>query len=169
MPGNPGETRLALTFSLNRVDRADRTTPRSNVSVTNETVAARRLFPASTINSDGREKTFCVIDLRSTGSRPVVAPIRARPPNRRRNAQRLRRKLLHRVEEGGERLIVGARHAKKHAGRARYDASVCFRPIDLRRSSRRRQKRSDVISQCWVAPSAATRRCRSRWRCGRPR
>jgi hypothetical protein len=38
-----------LTFSLNRVDRADRTTPLSNVSVTNEIVAARRLFPLARI------------------------------------------------------------------------------------------------------------------------
>lgn len=42
-----GETllRLALTFSLNRVDRADRTTLPSNVSVTDKTVASWRLFP----------------------------------------------------------------------------------------------------------------------------
>ena len=59
--------------SLNRVDRADRTTPLSNVSVTNEIVAARRLFPLRHINFDGREKTFCVIDLRCAGSRPDVA------------------------------------------------------------------------------------------------
>jgi DNA-binding HxlR family transcriptional regulator len=44
-PGGPGETRLALTFSLNRVDRADRTTPRSNASVTDKIVASWRLFP----------------------------------------------------------------------------------------------------------------------------
>jgi hypothetical protein len=47
----------------------------SNVSVTNETIAARGLFPLRHINFDGREKTFCVIDLRA---RPGVAP-----PNRR--------------------------------------------------------------------------------------
>ena len=46
----------------------------SNVSVTNETIAARRLFPLQHINFDGREKTFCVIDLRCAGSRPGVAP-----------------------------------------------------------------------------------------------
>jgi hypothetical protein len=58
MPGNPGETRLALTFSLNRVDRADRTTPLSNVSVNNETVAARCLFPLRQINFDTRDNAF---------------------------------------------------------------------------------------------------------------
>jgi hypothetical protein len=46
----------------------------SNVSVTNETIAARRLFPLRHIDFDGREKTFCVIDLRCAGSRPGVAP-----------------------------------------------------------------------------------------------
>ena len=77
-------------FSLNyRGDRADRTTPLSNVSVTNEIVAARCLFPLRQINFDGREKTFCVIDLRSARSRPGVAP---RPPaGQQGNAQRLGR------------------------------------------------------------------------------
>jgi hypothetical protein len=64
-----------LTFSLNhRIDRADRTTPLSNVSVTNEIVAARRLFRRRHINFDGREKTFYVIDLCCAGSWPGVAP-----------------------------------------------------------------------------------------------
>ena len=104
-------------FSLNhRVDRADRTTPLSNVSVTNEIVAARRLFPLRQINFDGREKTFCVIDLRSARSRPGVAPAPARRTAGERTAPR--QKLLHPVKQGGERLIVCARGAKKHAGRA---------------------------------------------------
>jgi hypothetical protein len=59
MPGDPGETWSALTFSLNRVDRADRTTPLSNVSVTNEIVAGRRLFPLARIILMQGHKVFC--------------------------------------------------------------------------------------------------------------
>jgi hypothetical protein len=40
------------------------------------------------------------------------------------NAQRL--KLLHPVKQGGERLIVCARRAKKHAGRARHVMRAFF-------------------------------------------
>src|SRR5580704_5058286 len=79
MPGDPGETRLALTFSLNRADRADRTTPRSNVSVTNETVAARRLFPLRQINFDTRDK--------ASWSSTYAAGDRRRWANQRRTAQ----------------------------------------------------------------------------------
>ena len=53
--------------SLNRVDRADRTTPLSNVSVINEIIAAGRLFPLRHINFDGRENTFSST-LRCAGS-----------------------------------------------------------------------------------------------------
>jgi hypothetical protein len=46
----------------------------SNVSVTHETIAARRLFRLRQINFEGREKTFYVIDLCCAGSWPGVAP-----------------------------------------------------------------------------------------------
>ena len=91
----------------------------SNVSVTNETIAARRLFPLRHINFDGREKTFCVIDLRCAGSRPGVAPGMTAPVHRT-AAERTapKQKAFASGETGGERLIVCARRAKKHAGRA---------------------------------------------------
>jgi len=44
--------------------------------VTNEIVAARRLFPLGQINFDEREKAFCVIDLRATGIPGRVSPRR---------------------------------------------------------------------------------------------
>jgi hypothetical protein len=49
----------------------------SNVSVTHETIAARRLFRLRHINFDGREKTFYVIDLRikATPKMPTRAAV----------------------------------------------------------------------------------------------
>ena len=127
----------------------------SNVSVTNETIAGRRLFPLRQINFDGREKTFCVIDLRTARSRPGVAPriTAPRPPNRS-ETHIAGSKLLHPVKESGERLIVCTRHAKKRAGRARHVMSsvLCFSPGNLRRLARRRCSKAVliVISQRWL-------------------
>jgi hypothetical protein len=69
-----------------------------------------------------RVRKFYVIDLCFAGSS-------AEPQG---NAQRL--KLLHPVKHGGERLIVCARRAKKHAGRARHAmrAFFCLNPGTLR-------------------------------------
>ena len=116
-----GETWLALTFSLKRVDRADRTTPLSNVSVTNEIVAARRLFPLRRINFDGREETLLRhrLTLRWIPAGCRARDDRARSPNRRGNTQRLNRKLSHPVKQGGERLIVCAGRARKSMQAAR--------------------------------------------------
>jgi hypothetical protein len=73
----------------------------SNVSVTNEIVAARRLFPLRQINFDAREKTFCVhrfTKRRILTGRPIAdGPPRMTAPRPRAagDAQRLGRKLLH--------------------------------------------------------------------------
>ena len=111
----------------------------SNVSVTNETIAARRLFPLRHIismgvrkNFYGREKTFCVIDFRR-----IPAGCRPRDDRavRRTAGERTAPKLLHPEKQGGERLIVCARRAKKHAGRAGHvmRAFFCLSPGNLRR------------------------------------
>ena len=107
----------------------------SNVSVTNETIAARRLFPSDTLILMGVRKP----SVSSTYAAPdpaKVAPDIPRPSTEPQgNAQRPNRKLLHPVKQGGGRLIVCARRAKKHAGRAGHvmRAFFCLSPGNLRR------------------------------------
>jgi hypothetical protein len=86
MPRDPGETWLALTFSLNRLIAQTGRHREAMPPVTNEIVAARRLFPLRQINFDEREKAFCVIELRATRIPGRVSP--AEPQG---NAQRLGR------------------------------------------------------------------------------
>src|SRR5271166_1526239 len=121
MPGDPGETWSALTFSLNRVDRADGTTPLSNVSVANEIVADCRLFPLRQINFDTPEKPYSSSTYqRQNPGRWFIADA---PPKMtacvRRTvgeAERLGRKRVHPVKRAvsglSSAITLGTRHAK---------------------------------------------------------
>jgi hypothetical protein len=78
-----------------------------------------------TLIFDGREKTFYVIDLCCAGSWPGVAPGMIAPV-RRTAGERAAPEAFASGETGGERLIVCARRAKKHAGRARHVMRAFF-------------------------------------------
>jgi hypothetical protein len=80
---------------------------------------------SDTLISMGVRKPFYVIDLYCAGSWPGVAPGMIAPV-RRTAGERVAPELLHPVKQGGERLIVCARRAKKHAGRARHVMRAFF-------------------------------------------